>query len=199
MTTSSRFMRPRVAAAAVATALAFAWGTAGAADWYVGAGGGQAKMKDASEALAGTSFDDKDTAVRAFAGYQIPNTPVGVEVGYIDFGRFTGSGVATSDRWEARGAHVNVLAGLPLNNQFSVFAKAGALRWRVEDRTSLLGVETTTTRNGTDFAWGVGAQVEFTRQLGGRLEWERFRDVGERDDTGRSDLDVLSASVLFRF
>jgi hypothetical protein len=32
-----------------------------------------------------------------------------------------------------------------------------------------------------------------------RLQYQRYQDVGEEATTGKSDIDVLSISLLFRF
>jgi OOP family OmpA-OmpF porin len=189
----------RLAAALVAVTLTLAWGVADSADggWYLGAGGGQTKMTEPAEALSGNSFDDKDTAWKAFVGYQF-HSPIALELGYIDFGQFTGELpiVGVVDTWKATGAFLNLVIGLPFNNQFGVFAKAGAHRWRVDDTTALVGSER---REGTDPVFGIGAQFDFTKNLGARIEWERYRQVGDEHGTGRSDLDVASASVVLRF
>jgi opacity protein-like surface antigen len=46
---------------------------------------------------------------------------------------------------------------------------------------------------------GVGAQFNFTKQVGARLEWEKFSDVGDDATTGQSDLELISISVIFSF
>jgi hypothetical protein len=52
----------------------------------------------------------------------------------------------------------------------------------------------------TDLFHGAGLQLRFTTLLGGRLEWERFKDVGEGigGREGR-DIDFVSAGIVFQF
>jgi hypothetical protein len=46
--------------------------------------------------------------------------------------------------------------------------------------------------------FGFGASFDIGKTAAVRIEWERFMDVGE-SDTGQSDVDLLSASLVFRF
>lgn len=203
----TRLRRRRLKRAAVSGLLGFsliAPGLAFGQSWYAGVGAGQSSMRDETEALLGTSFDDTDTGWKVFGGYLFlptvtfePNA--GIELGYVDFGRFTGTAPGVSDNWEATGINLSLVGVLPLEYQFSLLAKIGATRWDVDNRfTSPLG-SGSPSETGTDFSFGVGAQYDFTEQVGTRLEWERFRKVGDENITGQSDLDLLSLSVLFQF
>ncbi len=187
----------RVLTVAAAGALTLGWNTANA-QWYAGGSFGQSTMKDTSSALIGTSFDDTDNAWKVYGGYQFhPN--VGVEVGYIDFGKFKGSGPATvSDNWKATGINVSAVGTLPLANQFSLFGKVGLMAWDVDDKFSVGPVSGSAKKKGTNLSLGIGAQYAFTKQLAGRVEYERFTNVGN-DDTGKSDIDLLSIGVVFKF
>lgn len=165
---------------------------------YVGIGAGQSSMKDESSALLGTSFDDSDTGWKIFGGYSF-NPNFAVELAYIDFGEFSGRGGGFTDNWEARGFSFSALGMLPLANQFSLLGKVGLTGWDVDNNFSVGGVPFSASDDGSDFNYGIGAQYDFTRQVGARLEWERFTNVGDSDSTGESDLDLLSVSVSYKF
>ena len=189
--------RPRTARYLAASALGFAltapplalaqsWNAPG---WYAGAGVGQSTLADEQDVLAG-DIDDSDTGWKIFGGTQFhPNAAV--ELGWVDFGEFTGTGAT----WEATGINVSLLGSWPVANQFSLFGKLGATRWDVDSNVA----GATTSENGTDFSYGIGAQYDFRDNVGARLEWERFNDVGDEPVTGRSDLDLVSVSVVFGF
>ena len=172
---------------------AFAQGTPFMQGGYVGFGAGQSKMKDTGSVLPGGGIDDSDTGWKIFGGYKF-NPNLSAELTYIDFGQFEGGGGVTGS-WEPTGINGSVLGILPLPNQFSVFGKLGATRWDVDNN---LG-GTSSSDNSTDVSYGIGAQYDFNRDIGARLEWERFADVGETGTTGQSDLDLLSASVVWNF
>ena len=50
----------------------------------------------------------------------------------------------------------------------------------------------------TDLTFGAGVKFDMTRNVALRAEWQRYKDMGG-DDTGESDMDVLSVGVLYRF
>ncbi len=187
----------RAIAVAAAGALTLAWNTANA-QWYVGWSFGQSTMKDANTQLVGTSFDDTDSAWKVFGGYQFhPNA--GVELGYINFGTFKGSGTGLSDNWKANGIHVSVVGTLPLGNEFSLLGRAGLTRWSVDDKFSVGTASFSAKENRIDPSFGFGVQYAFTKQLVGRLEYEESKHVGKEATTGKSDIDVLSVGVVYRF
>jgi len=199
MFTDRKSKGSRLATAVTAATLTLSSGMAAAQGLYLGAGGGESKLKEPSKALSSlsTSVDDKDSAWKAFLGYQFQQTPVALELGYVDFGKFTGSTpvLGVIDTWKAKGAYLDLVGGLPFNNQFSLFAKVGALRWRVED-TPLAGGASR--HDGTDLTFGAGAQFDFNKNVGARIEWERFKKAGNENSGGRSDVGLASASLVFR-
>ena len=46
--------------------------------------------------------------------------------------------------------------------------------------------------------FGLGAGLNFGPQWSINLDWQRFKDVGDEDDTGEADIDRLSLGVIFR-
>lgn len=189
---NGRAIAGAIGIALMAPALAMAQG------WYIGAGAGQSKLKDSDQALLGTSTDDQDTGWKAFAGYEF--TPyVAGELGYADFGKFTGSGPGVSDEWKANAFDLSLVGRLPLPQKFALIGKVGAAHWNVDENFTALGVSASPSENGTDVKYGVGAEYDFTRNIGGRLEWERYKNAGDENTTGKSDLDLLSLNVMYKF
>ena len=167
---------------------------------YLGAGIGQTKFKDACEAssAAGLSCDDSDTGYRFFGGYQF-NRNLAAEIGYAELGKATSSGVVlgvpVSGNWKARVWDVVAVGIMPLNEQFSLLGKLGVALWRLD--ASLIPAATSSP-TGTDLTWGIGGQYDFTKKVGMRVEWQKYKDIGD-DTTGKSDASAFSASALFRF
>lgn len=167
---------------------------------YLGAGIGQSKAKSACEgaAAAGFSCDDSDTGYRIFGGYKF-NKNFAAEVGYAELGKATASGlvlgVPVSGNWKARAWDVVAVGIMPLGEQFSLLGKLGFALWRLD--ASLLGT-TVASPTGTDLTWGIGGQYDFTNKVGMRVEWQKYKDIGD-DTTGKSDVAVFSASALFKF
>lgn len=189
-----------------ATALAPQAALAQDMGFYIGAGVGQSKAKDAcatfqSQGLTG-SCDDTDTAGKLFLGYQF-NQNFAVEGAYVDLGKVTGSGtvsgVPVSGEAKAKTWQLVAVGIVPLANNFSLFGKLGAHRWDADASASASGSTSTASDKGTDVTYGLGGSYEFSKNLGLRLEWERFQNVGNTNTTGRSNVDLLSVGLRYRF
>jgi len=88
--------------------------------FYIGAGAGDATVKD-------SNFDASDTAYKIFGGYNIGFIPLvdfAVEASYVDFGAPSTS----LGNIDVTGLNAYGLAGLSFG-PFGVFAKAGMLNW----------------------------------------------------------------------
>jgi OOP family OmpA-OmpF porin len=131
--------------------------------FYVGADVGQADFGD-----------EDDTAFRILGGYQFHRN-VAAEVGY-------------SLLFDKGGAEVTALelvavGSFPLANQLSVLGKLGFANVDVETRFG--------SDDKTELTYGLGLQYDFTRNLGARLQWQRY-DTDE-------EVDLISIGVIYRF
>jgi len=173
--------------------------------FYLGAKAGQSEFKDSCTPVPGVTFsscDEKDTAWGVFAGYQI-NRYLAVETGWTDFGETEASavvsGIPVNAAISAKGWEFVGVASLPMTEQFSAYAKAGAFRWRVRGSVAVPGLgSASASDSGTDLTYGVGLRFDFTKALGARLEWQRYNDVGS-SNTGQGDLNLWSLGIVVKF
>jgi OmpA-OmpF porin, OOP family len=179
--------------------------TAQAQGWYAGVGFGQSKAEiDLVCDLDITcSTDDTDSGWKLFAGNQFsPNAAI--EFGYLDLGEAKMSGIdsflgVTSLSWEASGFDVAFVGFLPVGNTVNLLGKVGLFLWDMDVSASSSSLGSgSESDSGTDLMFGLGASFDIGKTAAVRIEWERFMDVGE-SDTGQSDIDLLSASLVFRF
>jgi len=170
-------------------------------NFYAGLSVGQAKYNDVCSDLPGFSCDNKDTAFRIFGGYQFhPN--FGVEVGYADLGKakFSGSllGTSVSGTEEFSAFDLVAVGSWPIGAQFSVFGKLGVYHGEAKATANAtlagLSASGSDSESGSDFTYGLGAGFDFTRNLGARLEWQRYNGFSDA-----KDLDVFSLGLLYRF
>jgi OOP family OmpA-OmpF porin len=152
---------------------------------YLGASVGESKLKDCG--LPGC--DDKDTAWGAQLGFQF-NRYFAAEGGYRDFGKFdfTG-GDAKANAWE-----LVAVGSYPLNDQFSVYGKAGGYR----GETKVGGLFSAKEHNN-DLTYGAGLRYDFTRNVAVRGEWQRYNDLGGDAVGGKRDLDTWNVGVVYTF
>ena len=130
--------------------------------------------------------DDEETTWRLFGGYRAHRN-LAVELGYADLGDMNvgGHGV-NSEAWDLVAVGI-----LPIVEGLSVIGKLGA--YRGEARGSGMS------ERRTDLTWGLGAQYDMTRNLGVRLEWQRYTDFGRGAFGPGGDQDVLSLGAIYRF
>lgn len=181
--------------------------------WYAGVGLGQTKINDFNSLCgdilsllppgSACSSDDKDTGWKILAGNQF-NQNAAVEFGYIDLGKGTigisgPPGVGGNAVWEATGFNLALVGTLPVNNEFGVLGRIGIFRWDLDFNVSGVGGSTSASASGTDLTYGVGVKYDFNKTIGMRAEWEKFKDVGDENETGQGDIDLLSLSLVFRF
>jgi OOP family OmpA-OmpF porin len=190
-------------------------------NWYAGIGAGSAKYKDmtvtqidAELAAVGrsgaTTVDNSDTGWKLFGGYQIHRN-FALEASYSNFGKVSANTILTvpgagtaHGTWEGESWALSGLGILPVTEKISLMAKVGVHFWQVDYQAE--GTGSGTIVNGDDASdegsamlYGLGLGYDLTRQLTMRAEWEHFNNVGDAQRTGRSDIDMWSVGVLYRF
>lgn len=171
--------------------------------WYGGVGFGQSKVDIDCDLDITCSADDTDTGWKLYVGNQF-SPSAAVEFGYVDFGEakisgtdsFFGSASATV---EASGFNVALVGFLPVGNTVNLLGKVGLFLWDVDASVSTSIGSGSASESGTDLMFGFGASFDIGKTAAVRIEWERFTDVGDENETGQSDVDLLSASLVFRF
>jgi len=144
-------------------------------------------------------FDSCDSQAAAYGmlgGYQI-NLIFAAELGYHDFGRVTFSAPGVSSNIKTSAAELVGIGAYPFANRFSVYGKLGAYRAESRISASLAGLEIKD-RN-TDLTFGFGVRCDVTRETGVRAEWQRYKSVGGDDTGGKSDIDVITIGLIWRF
>jgi OOP family OmpA-OmpF porin len=189
--------------------------TAGAT-WYLGAGAGQSRAKIAdstfTSALNGTgatiatiSRDETETSYKFFMGYQY-NPYLAFEGGVFNLGSYT-FGATTTPAGTLNGAlkntvgtNLDVLGTLPLGERFSLLARAGVQSSKTRDLFSATGLALaapTPSKNQISYKYGVGAGFDFTKNIGMRADWERYR-VGD-GFSGNMNVNLYTLNLLYKF
>lgn len=143
--------------------------------------------------------DTKRNTVRAGVGWRF-NRYLGIEGGYVDIGRmeFTGTdalGTPFSSRAKLRGGQAAVVVFYPFTEEFAVFAKLGALYSRTTYSDSTGASDDATSVRPY---YGVGLQYDFTEAIFGRLEYERYANLGSTL-SGKTSFSQTHVGVGLRF
>jgi len=184
--------------------------------WYGGIGIGQSKAKIHDERIAagllGSGFtmdsiqdDDKDVGFRLFGGKKLHRN-LAVEAGYFNLGEFgftanttpAGTLIGTI---KLQGVNVDAVGILPLTGKLSALGRVGLTYTEAKDTFRGTGAVTVNNPNPKEsegnYKVGFGAQYDFTRALGLRGEWERYR---VNDAVGnKGDVDLLLLSLVYTF
>lgn len=166
-------------------------------------------FEDEGLTLESSSLDDDDKAWGLQVGYRW-NSYVAAEVGYVNLGtaeyRAKPAGVngELSLRARSSGPTLSVLGMLPVGERFDLHARAGVyfadsrLRVRAEDHDTGDAFSEEVKPGSENPFVGIGAAWNINDSYSLRVEYQRFFDVGDKDDIGEIDIDLLSFSVLFR-
>ncbi|WP_460890846.1 outer membrane beta-barrel protein, partial [Ramlibacter alkalitolerans] len=183
--------------------------------WYVGGNVGRTNSQFENDdtfglvppaAVASFRDDDSATGYKLYGGYQL-NRIFAFEAGFFhlgtyDFGFTTVAPVGTLDAsTRFRGANIDLVAGWPVFDRFSVFGRIGAAWTQARSTATRGGALGAATISDRERKWGpkvgLGLEYAITPTLGVRAEWERYR---VRDPLrGRDDIDMASIGLVWRF
>ena len=168
--------------------------------WYAGASLGRSHFQETCDGIRSRGFigscDDVDLGWRVWAGRELTDH-LGVELGYVDFGNVQGTGNFNVDA-SVHGWTLHGVLSWPVNDELTVFGKAGLIAARVKADTS-----TGFHARDDDIAPGAGAGVTYrlTDQLNLRAEWEFFGKVGNSSPggTGEDTMDLMSLGLEYHY
>jgi outer membrane immunogenic protein len=158
-------------------------------NFYAGVAYGQSLAKDACRGLVGCR--DDDDAFGAFAGYWL--YPVlAIEGGYHNLGSIEASGgtYIQSNVWE-----LLALAGWRPVSRLMLYSKFGVYRGAQTGGGVFEGPK----QRASTITFAFGAQVDLTRRLGVRGEWQKYPRMGGGPILPRGDIDVVRAAAVLRF
>ena len=184
--------------------------------YYFGLSAGPSQLKTDGRAIidgqlpagvtsAAVSADRRDTAYRAFLGYQL--TPFwALEGGYFRLGEISLASTTAptgtlNGRLRSEGLNLDLVGSLPLNERWSVLGRVGAQYARTRGEFTGTGAATPLNPNpsgrATNYKAGLGLQYAFSPGFMMRLEAERYRVDDAMGHKGNAD--AVLVSVVFPF
>ncbi len=158
---------------------------------YVGLNVGRAEQKLNIDNFG--SADDSDTGFKLYGGYAI-NPNFGVELGYAQLGKGSVDFAGNTATAKPNSLYVAVTGNLPINEQISLFAKAGVSANRT--KVSALGDEST--ESNTSAIFGIGAAYNFSKNISVVAEYEDFGKL-IKEDGGNLKGNLLSVGLRYTF
>jgi OOP family OmpA-OmpF porin len=166
---------------------------------YIGANVGRTQQKLSADNAG--SVKENATGFKLYGGYEFAKN-FGAEVGYVHFGKgewSVNNGVnSASLSAKPTAFYLAATATLPLNEQFSLFAKAGVARNSTKVNGTLNGASASDTVERTGAMFGLGAAYNVTKNVAMVVEYENF---GKAVDEGGVNLkaDIVSVGVRYKF
>src|SRR5436190_15662552 len=139
------------------------------------------------------SLDRSDTAWGFDLGYRV-NRNFALEGAYTDLGKFHYSTDTVDGSYRANALSLAAVGILPLESNWSLYGKAGLAHTQAKlDAPS----DVSDKRNG--LLVGAGAMYDINRNVYAKAGWDRYASIGSDATTGKSDIDVFSLGVGYRF
>lgn len=137
--------------------------------------------------------DDNSTAYNVYIGSYSVDSNMGMELGYSDFGKVNRAGGST----KANGINLSLIGRLPVGNSFSLLGKVGGTYSRTDVTAASGSGVTSGSESGFDWSYGVGAELAFSRQWSGVLQYDEHRVTYAGDVSDR--IKVTSLGVRYRY
>ena len=143
--------------------------------------------------------DRSDTAWKLYGGYMFhPNFGGQAEIyrqGRAKFSAALADGTVATGEFKGEGVGLYALA-MAKDGIWSVFGKAGVHSSRITGAARVQDMSASRRETHTHFGWGAGMGVDWTKNFGARLEYERLRGrlMGES-----VDVDQVTAGLVARF
>ena len=134
--------------------------------------------------------EDKDTAWKIFGGYKITER-LSAEAAYVNLGDIyktptSGSTAGTVQNSDVSALTATAVGTMPINDQFDIFGKVGAMRWSSDN--------TAGSESGFGLTYGIGAKMHISEKTKLRAEWEKLPSI-ETAPGEKTDVNMLSIGV----
>lgn len=164
---------------------------------------GRSKAQDMCSAAnfgGNSSCSTTATGFKIGGGYNFTRN-FGVEINYGDLGNVNPvSSPGYSQSTKATTLQAAVTGSLAVANDFSLIGRLGFSQTKFK-QTWTTGASSAT---DTNFAYGIGVQYDFSKNLAVRAQYEDLGKVGAlpitaTSGTGRSRVSLISAGLIYRF
>lgn len=180
---------------------------AGGSSWYVGGEVGQSDFSlklpgGYSASDPGVRQDKTDNSYAVYAGYSF-NSYVSGEIGYIDLGKYSVKTIyGDSASAKLQGVTINALWKLPLNAQWTLFAKTGLIATNGSADAQVGGIGYHQSKSVWEPVIGVGVDYALDKHLALRGQYQDVGAASVAEAVGEkvklSD-NLLSIGVIYGF
>jgi len=176
---------------------------ANAVDFYVGGAVGASNFGNTGTAQEGVSAKRRDVGYKVLLGARFM-PELAIEGGYTDLGKakfnLAVPGGAVVGNLNGSGIFVDAVGTLPINSDWSAFAKVGMLSGKIKVSVGMAGQSDSLSDTVTGARFGFGATYSVTKAVSIRTEWERSRgDATLGGQSVKGNVDLLSVGLNYSF
>jgi len=179
-------MQKQILAALLGAALAMPL-AAQAEGSYVKLGVGESEYKNGIG-------NENETAASLAYGFSFDKN-FGVEVGYINFGKYKDGDANYSISLQRQAFYIAGVGSVPFTDAFSAFAKLGVAANKYEGSFVSGDFSASEKVTKTRSMFGLGLAYNFTKEIAGTLEYQYFGKVGE----DKIKVSAITAGVRYDF
>ena len=163
--------------------------------------------------------DDSATGYKLFGGYSFHEN-ISVEFSYINMGEVDANSSASGTFFDAMNNSIDgdlhasakaevdaitldVALNYPMTSVAALIVKGGVygadtkLELNADSSISVENLRNSKTTGSSGLHYGIGVNFKVTDVIGLRAEWERLDNIEAND--GKSDVDLISASLIYNF
>jgi OmpA-OmpF porin, OOP family len=162
-----------------------------------------------------SQLDETSTEFHGLVGYRF-SPYYGFELAFADIGKLSYSATMTlsggglpspsagviSGEVSSKGPILSVIGSVPLAKRWEVFGRVGLFYadTTIGVAASVLGAGSSSSisAHSTDWALGVGGAFNASRRFSIRLQYQKLKNVGDPDQTGEGDVDVVDLGLMIR-
>lgn len=105
----------------------------------------------------------------------------------------------TNGNIKTSGITLEAMAIYPLNDYLNIFGKLGFIVANTTTSSALTDTDRNISTSSATPAFGIGGKTNFGKNIDVRLEWERFRNIADKQKLQEGYIDLASISVLYSF
>jgi hypothetical protein len=161
---------------------------------YIGLTGGPSDFSRTKGGNSSFPNDDRSTAYSLSVGNYFINPNLGGEIGYTNFGSVSRGGGTT----KAEGINFSLVGKLPLSETFNLLGKIGTTYSQTDvSANPASGGMATGNSNGFDWSYGIGAELVFSPQLSGVLQYDEHFMKFAGSSSERVSTTMIGARLRF--
>jgi OOP family OmpA-OmpF porin len=149
--------------------------------------------------------ESRDSSYKLNVGYQFSQN-FAIEGSYVNLGKLEIHGTSSNPanpamdgNVKSSGVSLDAIGSYAFGDRWAVFGKFGLFIANTTASAALTNAGRSVTSSSATSTYGLGGQLNVARNIGLRLEWERYTNIGDKQKTLTEDVDLTSLGIVYYF